>query len=552
MSESQLLGPVEEFAHFLTGLASLLDPGSGWYGVFAHRDPDGLRACLDGRDVPPWDVVESMLHDLAGLEGDEAAHTAGPRARRLHARAMADHDAQPGGKPALQDRLEVMLREHQHAALRARELQGAVWAAAGTQEGARLAEELAWAQDDHARAGVRVRELRARLERLTKAEAESMGWGREARAPASPQPRADAPRPRAPEPPAEAAVRGPAAQATAQPAPQPAHQPTARPTAAPAPAPASTAEPAPAPAAPPAPEPDARTFTKVKKSAKEKTKEKAKGRTKDKVRTKAAGRPRGARFAGLDLGDEDTGGQPAAALLPSLVPEATQDDPPGGAPSDEDGQAEAATAPRGARFAGAYDEAPPAHDTDTAAASVAPVDDEARRAIADAVARLAQLHTTGGGGLAYTELCAAAGRPAHELPLFIGELERRGLESDVPTLLWEVASLPPEELAAAADTLAAAGRTDDGFSLLRQSVARPVEEVAHAAQVLLGRHRPAQALELFAALVRARTPEESVMAAAVAPDTLAPLLLEAAGTVSRDRHSDIAHALRAVGLDAHP
>ncbi|MEV0373295.1 hypothetical protein AB0I10_26355 [Streptomyces sp. NPDC050636] len=510
MSDTQLLEPVEEFAHFLTGLASLLDPAAGWYGVFVHRDPEGLRACLDGRDVPPWDVVESMLHDLAGLEGDQAVRTAGPHARRLHARAVADHDAQPGGKPALQDRLEVMLREHQHAALRARELQGAVWAAAGTPEAERLADELAWAQDDHARAGVRVRELRSRLETLTRVEAQSMGW-------------AEASEPRAPEPRIEAAVPEPV------PEPEPAPEPT------------------PEPVAEALAEPPGRTSAKTKNSAKAKTK--AKTKAKAKARTKAAGRPRGARFAGLETADEAMDDAGAAALLPPAVLDAM----PAGAASEGDGQADPATAPRGARFAGAYDEEAAERDTDAAPESVsAPVDDEARQAIAAAVAHLAQLRAAGGGGLAYGELCAAASRPAPELPLLIGELEQSGLASDVPTLLWEVASLPPAGLAAAADALAAAGRTEDSASLLRQSVARPVEEVAHAALALLGRGRPAQALELLATLVRARTPEESAAAAAVAPESLGPLLLDAAGTVSRDRHSDIAHALRAAGHDVHP
>ncbi|UQA92288.1 hypothetical protein [Streptomyces halobius] len=515
MSDTQLLGPVEEFAHFLTGLASLLDAESGWYGVFAHRDPEGLRACLDGRDVPPWDVVESMLHDLAGLEGDEAVRTAGPRARRLHARAVADHDAQPGGKPALQHRLEVMLREHRQAALRARELQGAVWAAVGTPEEARLTEELAWAHDDHARAGVRVRELRARLETLTRTETRSMG------------------RP----------VSEPAVNAPAGPTPEP---PTGQ-------MPDPAADPAPGPAA----DQPARPRTKTKRLAKAKKlpegkkfsegKDKGKGRNKGKPKAHTP-RPRGARFAGLEPADEGADEQDVAALLPSMAPEPALD----GAPAEGGAPAEPVTAPRGARFAGAYEEGPPGDGADAASVpAVPPVDEEARQAIGDAVARLARLRASGGGGSAYAELCTAASRPAPELPLFIDWLEDSGLGSDVPTLLWEVASLPPAGLAAAADALAAADRTEDSAGLLRQSVARPVEEVAHAALELLARRRAAQSLELLAALVRVRTAEECAAAAAVAPDPLGPLLLDAAATVSRDRHSDIAHALRAAGCDVH-
>ncbi|MFH8568636.1 hypothetical protein [Streptomyces sp. NPDC017993] len=496
MSETQLRHPVAEFAHFLTDLVHRLDPTAGWYGVFVHRDPEGLRACLEGRDVPPWDVVESMLHDLAGLLGDQPLHAVGPRARQLHARAVADHDAGPGGRHALCERLEVMRREHQQAALRARELQGAVWAATGAPEAERLAEELAWAEDDYTRAGVRVRELGARLEALGGAEAAAMAGAAVAAEP--PAPPRTAGQVAAAEPVVEA-VAGAVVEAVPQ----------------------------------QAPERGART------------KAKAKGK---KPKSKGAGRPRGARFAGLEPAEEGVGAEDSAPLLPEIGPSATPATAPDGRPPTEDdrqGLPAAGLSPRGARFAGAYDEVPPAED----AAPIA-VDAGAHRAAADAVARLAQLRAAGDGGLAHAELCAAANRPAPELPLLIGALDQAGLGSDVPTLLWEVACLPPDGLAAAADALAGAGRTQDSATLLRQGVARPVVEVGRVALELLERGRTAQARELLAALVRARTPEESAALAALAPDTLGPLLLDAATDVSPHRHSDIAHALRAAGHDA--
>lgn len=493
MSETQLRRPVAEFAHFLTDLAHRLDPAAGWYGVFVHRDPEGLRACLEGRDVPPWDVVESMLYDLAGLRGDQSLGAEGPRARQLHARAVADHDAGPGGRHALRERLEIMRGEHQQAALRTRELQGAVWAATGTPEGERLAEELAWAEDDHTRAGVRVRELGARLEALGRAEAEAKGGT------AAPT-----------EPPAPLRAMGPVAAAGA----------------------VVEASPDTAVAAVPqqAPERGARI------------KAKSKGRKSPK--SKGAGRPRGARFAGLEPTEEAAGAADAAPLLPAIGPFATPAPAPDGPAEDGRQGVPAAATPRGARFAGAYDDVPPAED---AAPTV--IDPVAHRAAADAVARLAHLRAAGDGGLAHAELCAAANRPAPELPLLVSELERAGLGFDVPTLLWEAACLPPDGLAAAADALAGAGRTEDSAKLLRQGVARPVAEVGRAALELLARNRTAQARELLAALVRARTPEESAAMAAVAPDTLGPLLLDAATEVSPHRHSDIAHALRTTGND---
>ncbi|RSO11705.1 hypothetical protein DMH18_08965 [Streptomyces sp. WAC 06783] len=158
-----------EFARFLRGLTRLLDEAAGWYAVFTLRDPEGMRACLDGTDVPPWDVVESLLHDLAGRRGEYAVRTAGPRARRLHEEAVAAYDARPGAPARLGDRLDMMLRERQYAALRERELRAALLAAAGGPDAARLADELAWARDDHVRSGARARELQGRHDALASA-----------------------------------------------------------------------------------------------------------------------------------------------------------------------------------------------------------------------------------------------------------------------------------------------------------------------------------------------------------------------------------------------
>ncbi|WP_208853314.1 hypothetical protein [Streptomyces albofaciens] len=169
MTADQREAPVAEFARFLRGLTRMLDETAGWYAVFALRDPEGLRACLDGADVPPWDVVESLLHDLAGRRGEHAVRTAGPRARRLHAAAVAAYDARPGAPARLGDRLDTMLRERQYAALRERELRAALLAAAGGPDAARLADELAWARDDHVRSGARARELQGRLDALASA-----------------------------------------------------------------------------------------------------------------------------------------------------------------------------------------------------------------------------------------------------------------------------------------------------------------------------------------------------------------------------------------------
>ncbi|MEU9362385.1 hypothetical protein AB0D35_30460 [Streptomyces sp. NPDC048301] len=158
MTVQQQAWEVRAFAEYLRDLAALLDPGRGWYGVFCARDPEGMRACFEGAEVPPWDVVESMLQDLAAVRGDEFAARESLRAAALCAASAAAHDRRPGGRQALVDRLGVMLQEQSYAVRRMR-------AAGADESGPRAGESdaLAWARDDHDRATARCDELRNRL-----------------------------------------------------------------------------------------------------------------------------------------------------------------------------------------------------------------------------------------------------------------------------------------------------------------------------------------------------------------------------------------------------
>ncbi|MEU8764629.1 UL36 very large tegument protein [Streptomyces sp. NPDC048659] len=144
--------PVEfvAFAGWLSELAGRLRPGGGWYGVFAARDPEGLRACFEGTELPPWDVVESLLQDLGEPPGAPRA----VRGRALHRAAAVAHDRAPGAAAALTARRELMEHEAHRAGTRVREL------------AASPGPELAWARDDLARARARVAELTARLARV--------------------------------------------------------------------------------------------------------------------------------------------------------------------------------------------------------------------------------------------------------------------------------------------------------------------------------------------------------------------------------------------------
>lgn len=163
MTTDQLPAEAGAFARLLRDLVARLDPGEGWYGVFASRDPDGMRACFDGTEILPWDVVESLLHDL----GEAPSGPWSVRARALHTAAAAAHDRGPGGAEALRERLDLMERERRQAANRSRELEALLVAAPGSPDTPRLQHELAWARDDHRRAAARIAELTARLTALT-------------------------------------------------------------------------------------------------------------------------------------------------------------------------------------------------------------------------------------------------------------------------------------------------------------------------------------------------------------------------------------------------
>ncbi|MEV7405677.1 hypothetical protein AB0N93_35470 [Streptomyces sp. NPDC091267] len=422
-----------EFARYLRYLTGLLDSGRGWYGVFCRRDPAGMRACLEGAELPPWDVMESLLVDLTTERGAVFAERESVRAAELYAVSAVAHDRRPGGREQLVERLELMLREQSHAAQRLRT------AHAGGDAGVVDAEAVAWARDDHARATARCAELRRRLA----AVAVPAGWFR-----AEPEP-------------------GPGA------APEPEAVP-------------ERVEAARAPAAP------------------------------------ARKKPRGARFAGLDVDEEST--ESAASVLP--VPPAA-----------------AAAVPRGARFGGA----PGAGDAPAVPAPAA-VDPAALQAARDIVATLLGLRAEGRSGEAHGVLCEAAGLPADRLPVLAAELHRAGLGADWAALLWEVSSLSPAVLAAAAAALAEAGRPEDCDRLLRQGVARPAAEIADAVVALDRAGRGPQAQALLGAFVRVRTPQDAAKIAESDPRHLVPQLLAAARGVSGARERDVVHALRVAGI----
>ncbi|CAM5266310.1 hypothetical protein SBADM41S_08348 [Streptomyces badius] len=120
MTVHQQAQEVGAFAQYLRDLVARLDPGRGWYGVFARRDPAGMRSCLDGVEIPPWDVVESLLADFAALHGARFAEQLSVRAATLYSRVRRRVRPAARWAPGLARRLELMVREQHRAAERLR------------------------------------------------------------------------------------------------------------------------------------------------------------------------------------------------------------------------------------------------------------------------------------------------------------------------------------------------------------------------------------------------------------------------------------------------
>ncbi|MCX4820316.1 hypothetical protein OG883_10435 [Streptomyces sp. NBC_01142] len=594
--------PVEAgvFARYLRDLVTLLDRGDGWYGIFWQRDPEGMKACLDGIEIPPWDVVEALLQDLAAGRGAEFAETESVRARPLHAAAAAVHDRQPGGREALEERLELMLREQTYATGRAEELLRRLGAEAeGTPAAEQLAHELAWTRDDYARATARVAELRARVTAV------------DARDAAQPVPHGPA-RPLDGTP-ADPVYGGPADPAYGTPA-DPAHEGPADPAYGPGQGSERVAAPddwgaaaaydghprpqdndtdparrlqAGDPAAPEGPDEAAYADAWFRPEA-------AAGFP-DRPAWDTYSRPAGSAHAGWAGGPEtpappgdryrpdadrdasprSTGGaeagRGAADQEMPAVPEGQPPAPAAYSPPERGSRGGRKRRPRGARFAGiegSGDEiaavpllpvaadvprgarygggAPPGQDAQAQPAAP-PASDGARRATRETVAALGRLRAEGRSGEAHAVLCEAAVRPASWLPHLAAELHRAGLDADWATLLWEAASQPASRLAAAAGALAAAGRAEDSRQLLRQGVARPADEIAAAVIALEDEGRQSQARALLSAFVQVRTAEDAAGIADRDPHRLLPQLLGAARAVSAACERDLVHALRVAG-----
>lgn len=498
VAKQSLPPEMAEFARFLRQVTGWLDEESGWYGVFRRGDPDGLRACLDGSALPPWDLVESLLHDLAEHGGRRAADAALPRARDLHRAAVAAHDAARPDRAALTAVLRARLAEHRTAAAGAELLRGRLAVERDPWTAQQLEYELAWVRDEADRASARCTELRGRIDALARQAAE--------REPVRPPP----------------AALGGARFAGAAPAPPPVLPAVGGAYEALPPGTAGSGTEAAAGASGTGPAPGSG------------------GADRHGAEAGPAGPlpPRGARYPGPGAGE---GGGPTGAGAPE--------------PAGDAAAVPSVPSPRGARFAGA---APgsggrgrrrkEAAEAGRAAARRA----AALRVAGETAAAVAALRDAGRTGEAYARLSAAAAGPPEALPDLAAELERTAGGAEVATLLWEAAALPPERLTGAADAFAAAGRTREALQLVRHAAARPVPELAAILAALHRAGRDRESEELLDAFAGARSTDEAVELAGTEPGRLVPQLLRAARRGPAQRHRRLAHALRSAGLPGAP
>ncbi|MEO3974531.1 hypothetical protein [Streptomyces sp. CAU 1734] len=515
-------------------LTALLDRKRGWYAVFWQRDPDGMQECLDGVEVPPWDVVAALLQDLAAVHGPQFAAHEELRARRLHASSAAAYDRRPGGRGVLADRVELMRQELIRSTVRAEELIRERDACeAGSAEAERLAGELEWIRDDQARATARLAELRTRLAAL----------------PASPAPEtADA---AAAEAPAPAGGGGPE-KTTHEHAPEQGREPDRERTAERGPAPAwfRPGDGGPGPGESGG---SRQTRPAPGRSGAETPAQRPAGPAQRTRKWAAAGRPDTPAPVDRDPspwpggeGNPSRGRRPGGARFAGEAPAGREDAHPFGESRAENPvppSSDAPDAPRGARY-GASEPLPGGADGAGGSGTGAGDAGSAARRIAGDLARLRSAQR---GGEAYAVLCEAAALPAEWLPALAGELERAGLDADWATLLWEASTQPVIRVAAIAGALAAEGRDRDSAQLLRQCVARPAREIAEAVLALEDQGQRTEAQAVLAACVQLHSASDAARIAALDPRRLVTPLLEAARSQSADHEQHLVHALRVAG-----
>ncbi|MFC1408182.1 hypothetical protein ACEZCY_02680 [Streptacidiphilus sp. N1-12] len=479
---------MRQFAERLSGVAALVDWDGSWFREFWQRDAEGMRACLEGREVPPWDVIDSLLQDLAAVSGAENARHEAARLRPLHRASVRAYDRADGVKATLTERLRILREEQQRSTRRLQDLQKFSASVTGMDDLQAVESELAWARDYYARICSRIAELRGRVAALEQLETESFRLP-----PQDPWPSASSVRSALSSPPDPPSVTA-AAAATAAPGQRRKRR-----------------------------ERGSARFAGAGQDVdvKDEGGSAAAEAGADLVTGTVAG-PRGARFSGAPT----TGSVAnfAAPVLPGV----------GGASAAGSG---------GARFVGAAGATP--------VARVAPaVDATDRAAVTRTVGMLRQLRAEDNGGQAHAVLAEAVHQPAARFPLLAEQLERAGMAADWATLLWEAAALPLDLVLAAADALSASGRTADGEQLLRLGMGRSAVDVGSAVAELVAEARYEEARAVLDIYLRTRATSESARVALADPAHLVPLVLDVALSISSGFHEDLVLSLRVAGMRA--
>jgi hypothetical protein len=170
----ELPGEMRDFAERLSGVAALVDWDGSWFREFWQRDTEGMRACLEGREVPPWDVIESLLQDLATVEGATRARYEATRLRLLYRASVRAYDRTEGVNATLTERLRLLREEQQRSTRRLQDLQKTTARATSAGDLHAVESDLAWAHDYYARICSRIAELRSRVAALEQIEAGSV------------------------------------------------------------------------------------------------------------------------------------------------------------------------------------------------------------------------------------------------------------------------------------------------------------------------------------------------------------------------------------------
>lgn len=191
MAHSYSPGSVTAFTTWFRSATAGLGADRGWFAVFLARDPQGMRAFLSGAQIPPWDVVASLLHDLEQMRGAGSGNRAD--VRKLHQEAFREHGLRTG-RHALAQRLEFERSERDKAQ------EHLILLGDRAEANGSRTEALRVAHDVHQRAMARCAELQRRLaelDTLTLAPAHQKPVADPAPEPAKAQPTQDAARRRA-------------------------------------------------------------------------------------------------------------------------------------------------------------------------------------------------------------------------------------------------------------------------------------------------------------------------------------------------------------------